>query len=292
MNQNPEYILLIQGPVISIGTNYTLRRNDESLLEINAKDYILSNIDNFKKYYNKVIFSSYIDTPEELIHELRKRGVHIFLKDVDIKPSKFRFIDTHRLNSKMLQIKGTLSSLIEFQNLISYDDFIIRIRTDILINFDILFEDIKNSNNLGKEVILTHLHRYNKFNIKYSYIPDFVYVIKSNILKNILLDLNSNEYHEQIHHDFAHSVSKYYQIYSVPILKVQIAIERFIPKKLLNLITNTLDIVNNIIFSSYQSKKIGLLSKNFSRQILWRESAMSEQELEKMVFLSKHYAKS
>ena len=292
MHENPEYILVIQGPVVSIGTNYTMRKIGNSSIEINTKDYILSNIDNFKKYYKKVIFSSYKDTPKQLISELKQRGVYIFLNNEELTSKKFIFIETHRLNSKLLQIKGMLRPLIEFQKFYNINDYIIRIRTDILINFDILFEDLKNTNNSKKEVILTHLNRYNKFKLTYSDIPDFVYIVKSNVLINILVDLNSNEYHEQIHQDLAHSISRYYQIFSIPTLKVQKAIVKFLPKKIFHHITYILNSVNNILFSLYHRKKIGLLSENFSRQMLWRESSLSEEELKNRIFLSRRYTES
>lgn len=193
--------LLIQGPIYSFGDTYSGIKS-----EFHSMKFIIQNVKSFRKYSNGEILLSTYETQLSLIEAkfLRKLGVNII--ELEIRDmSEYKTInlsnnpDTNRHG--MNQYYSTYHGLIKLSN-DPHNRFVIKIRTDIKIDFSLIFDS--KINLFNKKVTFTHLRKLFKFGkfVK-PFIPDFVLIGEMSSLLKLFKRLYLNNFSSFVHLDLA-----------------------------------------------------------------------------------------
>lgn len=205
--------VIIQGPVLSKGRNFKtsiqiltkeFNSDEELVVTFNSSQTIIENSEQLIKKGINVIYSGWEkECPETLKQKLIKKGVTVILSDPNKAPSSLKESGSFRHSLKKgnpilmdNRIKQYFS-LLEGLNSISDElskTIIIKIRSDISLNFDRLIEELKNKQTIieNNAIIVQHfstppVSSFYRKNIRG--VPDFWFVGKGNVLKKIFQDL-------------------------------------------------------------------------------------------------------
>lgn len=185
--------LLIQGPMISIGQGASdFKAYSDKNLKIfnhNCETSITQNINIYKKLFNEIIISTWDN--EVITLEFEN-----FCKNNNIKIYQFKKNQDLILGKKVINDQYTRY----FNNLIQYEgcylgikyilnsDYVIKIRTDQVINIEDIVKQIINSN---KKIYVPAMY----YKEKYFQIEDFYFAGKKDLLENFFKIASKNLYH-------------------------------------------------------------------------------------------------
>jgi hypothetical protein len=278
MNSNDKVLLLIQGPILSKGVMF-----NGTIVEFHSFNYIIENIHNFRLYsQGKIVLSTY---EKEL-----KQDEAIALSNLGVVVLSLDKMDTSSITTINLrnnqnshrhginQYYTTLHGLEELKKE-SSKNHVIKIRTDIKVNFSLIFNHPNDA--FKKEVTLVHLRRLTKksFLIK-PFIPDFVFVGELNSLYLIFKKLYYDNFSSFVHLDIASALVHYFIGITIKYDSIILKTKATGLYSLWNLlIYYIIKIYHSILMTIWIKRKIGLLGVDFYNSIEWRGSSRQETNL-------------
>ena len=260
--------LVIQGPMLSKGRTYSGKYVDH-----HSFDDVLKNILGFKEISSgQIVLSTYTneltDSELQIINDLNV----IVNFSTNINPKNYVFgIGKHKSHDD--NSKNQYNSFIEgFRSLkdINSEDYVLKIRTDILLDFI----SINESNSLKKKL---YIQPWNHFkNIKFiinPHVDDFLILGRANSMERIFYNMLNKPYSSFVHLNLAAAITA--EIANIRIN--YISLEKMSSKEHTSFYIVFLPIYLIVkLFNSFIihiiKYKVGLLNAEFTDNIIWRGS--------------------
>lgn len=284
------YILLIQGPIISNGLNY-----NSDFVEFNSFDYVYSNIEGFSNFFlnGKVILSTYEDEIPS-----NKRAILNKFSNLKIIESKKQNLSTISYDSSISLLRGligrrdqfktskkfqyysTLNGINEISNDLDSNISVIKIRTDILIDFELLANELNliESKNIDSKISMTLeyivKHRYFSF-LTIPFVADAIIISDINLMKSMFVLADKISFSFNVHNDLAAALTYIFGkgYYNYKLLEKRMGDYSGFCFLLFKILYLTKRLLHSVDFDKLiQESSINILSSDFSNSMKWRGS--------------------
>ncbi|MCH7675858.1 hypothetical protein IH879_13010 [candidate division KSB1 bacterium] len=220
--------VVIQGPVYSPGITWSRKsllklrgysHDSDLIVHFDSSSTILRNIRQCKNRNINVIYSGWFgDCSDELAKKIKGLGAVLVLSNQDSVPvfprKEKNSSKTIRKGNKARQFYSLLRGL-EVMGGDMHDNIVIKIRSDIEIDFNLLFSEIRDheENLKSGSILVQHLLWSKDRNRPELSLPDFWFAARGDVLHSISKDISSrcsNDSGYDIYSEFALDVLRYY----------------------------------------------------------------------------------
>ncbi|GEM_PF-6274409 len=233
---SPPLRAVIQGPITSIGRTFgttqkhalgQFKTESELIVEFDAAPTILANIEALLKRNVKVVYSGWSDNCNtDLCEKIEKLGAKVVLSNPNDAPALVRegkMTGVLSKNNKAKQYYSLLRGLQAVEDELSRA-IVIKLRSDISLDFDKLFTDIafhKEKLRSGS-LLVQYFRHFHRSPFPALWLSDFWFAGRGDVLYSLSEDLYTRALHERSysespHRDLAVAAVRYYFPYLPPI---------------------------------------------------------------------------
>jgi hypothetical protein len=260
--------LIIQGPIFSNGRNYK-----GEFVNYNAFECVISNIRNYKKFFNgQIVLSTYKGhlTNEQVVI-LEQLDIILLIIEDNLDGGYTIGIGKHKSHKSntMKQYYTTFQGLAVLEGKVNNYDKVLKIRTDLEIDFNELHRSSFIIND-EKEIFIEYItYKYGLLN---PHFPDFTLLANYSSLRKLFHELLNKKFSSFVHVDLAAGITWLISGKRISYIKLeQLQSKSILFNKIFLALYYVTKCYNSIILSIYLSK-IGIMDKSFTNTFKWRGS--------------------